>query len=93
MQKHKIFLDSLAVLRRDLKESPPNVPVNRSGMDFLTAYKSYEQYATKMSGFWECLKVAQGQETTLFDFVEQLLHFIREKNKDLTPPLPPLPQN
>jgi hypothetical protein len=84
MQKHKMFLEALAVLRRDLSSHPEIIPsssANKSAEDFLTAYKAYELFVRDARGFWTTLQLAQGQEDSIEGFFETINHLIDSKAK------------
>jgi hypothetical protein len=78
MQNHKSFLETLAVLRRDMKTHPDIVPLasGKNGQDFLAAYKSYILFTNAVRGFYSTLKSAQGQDDSLEAFFEGINHLI-----------------
>jgi hypothetical protein len=86
MQKHKMFIEAVIDLRRDLRSgadfAASAIPVN--GMSFLTAYKTYELFANNLTGFWEVLKTVQGNEDSLHSFVDSINAEIAKRDGNLT---------
>lgn len=78
MQKHKMFLDTLAVLRRDWKTHPEMIaPVRgKTAQDFLSAYRSYMQFDNATKGFYSTLKLAEGQDHSLDAFFDAINHLM-----------------
>jgi hypothetical protein len=78
MQNHKMFLETLSALRRDLKEHPDFITreVGKNAGEFLSAYKSYSLFTNALKGFYSTLKMAQGQDDNIeafFECINQLI--------------------
>lgn len=82
-----MFLETLAVLRRDWKEHPEMVSpvVGKTGQDFLSAYRSYIQFDNAMRGFYSTLKLAEGQDHSLDAFFDAINHMIDSRQQQQTP--------
>ena len=85
-----MFLEALLQARSDLNSEPGRrvefARMGLSGMDLLTAYKSYLLFENDMRGFWTGLKLAQGEETSIETFVDSIHQQIDKRNLTRSPP-------
>lgn len=92
MQKHKMFLETLLDLKRDLKSGADFAAsaLPTTSRPFLDAYKSYELFANNLAGFWEILKSVQGQDDSLQAFIYNINAEIAKKDLTSRSSPPPL---
>ena len=78
-----MFLESLAMVRRDFREHPDTLPpgAGKTGEDFLSAYQSFSRFTTDLHGFWSILKFAQGQDDSIDTFFETITNALQTRNQ------------